>query len=149
MSKPPNGRRILLSTVSSDAHTWNLIYLQLLLTEHGNEVTNLGACVPTELLISTAVADGPDLIVISSINGHGFAEGLRLIEEIRATDDLCATPVVIGGKLGVAGPLAPEQVARLSSAGFDAVFGDETDLSGFLGFVAGLPNQPALSKSVA
>lgn len=60
-SKSP---RVLLSTVSSDSHTWNLVYLSLLLEEHGYEVHNLGATVPDELLITTARSQQPDVIVI-------------------------------------------------------------------------------------
>ncbi|BAU88404.1 methylaspartate mutase [Streptomyces laurentii] len=47
-----SGRRVLVSSVSSDSHTWNLVFLQLLLEDLGHEVTNIGACVPDELLIA-------------------------------------------------------------------------------------------------
>ncbi|MFD0586215.1 hypothetical protein [Dactylosporangium darangshiense] len=47
------GRRleVIVTTVSSDAHTWNLVYLQLLLEELGCRVTNLGACTPDETIL--------------------------------------------------------------------------------------------------
>ena len=39
---------VLLTGASSDAHTWNLVFLQLLIAEHGFRVTNLGPAVPAE-----------------------------------------------------------------------------------------------------
>src|ERR1700716_4146947 len=91
------GPTILLSTVSSDSHTWNLVSLTLLLEEHGYRVTCLGACVPDELLISTALRQRPDAIVISSVNGHGALDGARLVRALRGNPEMASTPVVIGG----------------------------------------------------
>ena len=41
LTPPATGHRILLSTTSSDSHTWNLMFLQPLLEERGHEVVNL------------------------------------------------------------------------------------------------------------
>jgi methylaspartate mutase sigma subunit len=114
---------VLLSTVSSDAHTWNLVYLKLFLEEHGYLVTCLGACVPDELLIDTALRQRPDAIVVSSVNGHGAIDGARMVTSLRARPELADVPVVIGGKLGLAG----DDTARtrdLLGAGFTAVLGE-------------------------
>lgn len=116
-------RRALLSSVSSDSHTWNLVFLQLLLEEAGCDVVNLGACVPDDLLIDACFAHDPDLVVISSVNGHGYAEGMRLIGRLRALPELAGIPVVIGGKLNTSGD--DEEMGRaLVGAGFSAVFQD-------------------------
>ncbi|WP_232213013.1 cobalamin B12-binding domain-containing protein [Saccharomonospora saliphila] len=128
-------RRILLSSVSSDAHTWNLVWLQMLLTERGNRVDNLGACVPDDLLVSHARSTRPDAIVLSTVNGHGLHDGVRVIGRLRAADELRGVPVVIGGKLGVAGPLSADDEARLREAGFDAVFPNDASPADFLEFV--------------
>lgn len=50
---------VVLSTIPSDSHTWNLLFLQLLLEEHGCEVTNLGACVPVATLVGESAQSGP------------------------------------------------------------------------------------------
>lgn len=128
-------RRILLSSVSSDAHTWNLAYLQLFLAESGHRVDNLGACVPDWLLVSRAIATKPHVIVISTVNGHGYADGLRLIGAVRAEAVLREIPVAIGGKLGVSGLLTAEHERNLLDAGFDAVFAHDANLIDFLAFV--------------
>lgn len=115
---------VVVSSVASDAHTWNLVYLQLALEELGHRVHNLGACVPDQLLVSECLRIRPDLVLVSSVNGHGFQDGLRLIGRVRAHPELAATPVVIGGKLGIAGPAGQECREQLQAAGFDAVVED-------------------------
>jgi methylaspartate mutase sigma subunit len=110
---------VLLSSVASDAHTWNLVYLQLVLEELGCRVTNLGACVPDRLLLAECHSRQPDLVVLSSVNGHGYQDGLRVIEKLHAA--LPQLPVMIGGKLGTAGP-DPARADALRAAGAAGVF---------------------------
>jgi methylmalonyl-CoA mutase cobalamin-binding subunit len=114
--------RILLSTTSSDAHTWNLVFLQLLLEESGHEVLNLGSCVPDALLLETARNERPNAIVISTVNGHGHMDGVRLARLLRQDPDTAAVPMVIGGNLGTDGASSDHEVPSLLDAGFDAVF---------------------------
>lgn len=128
---PPTRARssleVLLTTTASDAHTWNLIYLQMVLEELGNRVVNLGPCVPDDCIVSEGTARRPDLIVISSVNGHGLNDGLRIIRLLRTRAELASTVTIIGGKLHVTGAIGPAQAERLLAAGFDAVFGEGGD----------------------
>jgi methylaspartate mutase sigma subunit len=124
---PGGGRTVIVSSVSSDAHTWNLVFLQLLIEELGFAVVNLGACVPDGLLVSECLSVRPALLVISSVNGHGYQDALRVIERLRAHRELADIPMVVGGKLGTAGRQTGAQVGRLLAAGFDAVFDDRAD----------------------
>ncbi|MER5812945.1 methylaspartate mutase [Streptomyces sp. NPDC002033] len=131
---------ILLSGTASDSHTWNLVYLQLFLEELGHRVHNLGPCVPDGLLAGACAADGPgrpDLVVVSSVNGHGYRDGLSAVRALRRAG--VTLPLVIGGKLGVAGVADPLQRGRLLDAGCDAVFddGDTGALREFLDALAG------------
>lgn len=124
---------VILSTVSSDSHTWNLVFLQLLLEEIGCTVINLGACVPDDIIIESVRLHTPDALVISSVNGHGHIDGARLISRLRADLEpaVADVPAVIGGKLGING-VADDQIAgKLLAAGFNAVFTDSADLSQF------------------
>lgn len=143
---------VVVSGVASDAHTWNLVFLQLMIEELGYDVVNLGPCVPAELLVAECEQHKPALVVISSVNGHGYQDGLRLIDEVRSSPELVATPVVIGGKLGIAGDLADGAADRLVSAGFDAVFEDGAKtVINFYDFMAALPSaaQPVASTPLA
>jgi methylaspartate mutase sigma subunit len=115
---------VLVTGTASDAHTWNLVFLQKYLAEAGYQVVNLGPCVPESLLVETCLRLRPELVVMSSVNGHGVADGLRAIAAIRAVPVLVRLPVVIGGKLTTTGALSPAQRDQLVAAGFDAVFDD-------------------------
>jgi methylmalonyl-CoA mutase cobalamin-binding subunit len=132
--------RVVLSSVFSDAHTWNLVFLQLLLEEHGCLVTNLGACVPEELLLEHCRDHRPDLVVISTVNGHGHLDGVRLARLLRADPDTADLRLVIGGKLGVGG--GAESRHALIAAGFDMVV-EDSDPQRLVGYVEGL-RRPAL-----
>lgn len=137
---------VVVSSMASDAHTWNLVFLQLLIEELGYVVVNLGACVPDELLVSRCGELAPALVVISSVNGHGYQDGMRLIGQLRGCDELAATPTVIGGKLGITGESVAGNVAALMAAGFDAVFEDGRDgVLDFRRFVSSIsPAEPVL-----
>lgn len=126
-------RSIVTSTVS-DSHTWNLVYMQLLLEEMGHEVINLGSCVPEALLVEECLRHGPDLLVVSSVNGHGFNDGLRIAAHMRSVPELDHLCMVIGGKLSVDGVRDVGFTRRLLNGGFDAVFGDD-ELDSFRAFV--------------
>ncbi|MEU6486812.1 cobalamin-dependent protein [Streptomyces sp. NPDC046887] len=113
---------ILLAGTASDSHTWNLVYLQLFLEERGHRVGNLGPCVPDELLARECAARRPQLLVLASVNGHGYRDGLGAVRALRRAGH--TLPVVIGGKLGTAGEADPAQRALLLEAGCDRVFDD-------------------------
>jgi len=120
---PGAGLSVVVTSVASDSHNWNLVFLQLTLEELGHQVLNLGPCMPDELLVSECLRVRPDLIVVSS--------GMRLIGRIRAHPELSATAVVIGGKLGIAGPGGVRSRDQLRSAGFDAVFEEDSGIASF------------------
>ncbi|MEU0529674.1 cobalamin B12-binding domain-containing protein [Amycolatopsis tolypomycina] len=138
VTEPPR-RTVIVSSMASDSHTWNLVYLELLVGELGFDVVNLGACVPDELLESECLSRRPAMLVLSSVNGHGHQDGLRVIRRLRALPELRGLPVVIGGKLGVGGALTAEETAQLLLAGFDAVFDDQQGAGAFRRFAATLP----------
>ncbi len=135
-SLPKKPLKVLLSSVSSDSHTWNLVFMQLLLEELGHEVINLGACVPDQMIIDHCKQDAPDLLVISSVNGHGSIDGERMIRSLRADPALRHLPAVIGGKLTTTARIGfEEHRQRLEDAGFSTVFDDASDTSNFKLFV--------------
>ncbi|MBO4254981.1 cobalamin B12-binding domain-containing protein [Streptomyces griseorubiginosus] len=133
---------VLITGTSSDAHTWNLIFLQLLLEEWGHDVINLGPCAPDELVLRSALEQRPDLLVVSSVNGHGHQDGLRLVRTLRGRPQLAATTMVIGGKLGTDGLRDLGQLRRLLDAGYDRVF-DDGDVASFHALVSRLPVRAA------
>jgi len=111
----------LISSVESDSHMWNLVYMQLFLEEHGFEVQNLGCCVPAENVIQEMNQSKPDLVLISSVNGHGFRQGKELVE-IAKQQIVSKSKMVIGGKLSVEEADNEEIERQLFDAGFHGVF---------------------------
>jgi methylaspartate mutase sigma subunit len=126
--------RTVVSSTKSDSHAWNLIYIELVLRELGHHVTNLGACVPEALLVRECRSLRPDLVVISTVNGHGTRDGSVLAPAVREDPELAGVPLVIGGQLTTSGSVSPDEVALLRARGFDAVFGDG-DIGAFQAFV--------------
>lgn len=116
-------RRVVLATTPSDCHTWNLVYLQLLLEEANASVVNLGPCTPHRVVIDALADVATDLVVISTLNGHGWAEGQQLMQQIRM-HSLDHPPVVIGGKLGCGIASDAHIPATLLAAGYRAVYVD-------------------------
>ena len=140
----PQRPKAVVTGLPSDSHTWNLVYIQLYLEEQGYEVMNLGPCVTEDILIPRCVSHAPDLIVMSTVNGHGHADGMRAIRTLRANEELTDVPVVIGGKLGVNGPQRTDELQALVDSGFDGVFDDSASAGQFDSFLESL-QPPAAS----
>ncbi|MEV6756664.1 cobalamin B12-binding domain-containing protein [Streptomyces sp. NPDC051214] len=133
--------RVLVTGTASDSHTWNLVYLQLALEEWGHQVTNLGPCVRADLLAAVCRSSAPDLVVISSVNGHGYRDGLAHVTRIRAANGPSKNvPIVIGGKLCLGGSPDPHWAAQLRQAGCARVF-DDGDVDALRIFVAALAHE--------
>jgi methylaspartate mutase sigma subunit len=140
--RPAPGLEVVLTGTSSDAHTWNLVYLHLVLEELGCTVTNLGACTPDETVVEVCAERRPGLLVVGSLNGHARADGSRLIAALRARPETSRTPAAIGGKLDISGGEGAT-VGALLAAGFDAVFDEAAGIAGFREFVGALAPRAA------
>jgi methylaspartate mutase sigma subunit len=112
----------IVCTLPSDAHTWNLIVVTERLRELRMNVINLGSCLPIQELVRRAEELVPDLVVVSSINGHGEIEALTLIRALRQAGVLTASRVVIGGKLAVSPERERALVRLLRRAGYAGVY---------------------------
>src|SRR6476620_7880525 len=140
---PKKSKRAVIATVPSDSHMWNMVYIELLLKEHGWEVINLGACTPPDLVVDTCLAERPDMLVISSVNGHGHIGGRNVIGAVRSHPELNYLPAVIGGKLGTLGANNSVFVEPLVSAGYSAVFLENDGVVPFTKFIEA-PGRPEL-----
>lgn len=147
--RPHAGPRVLLTTVASDAHTWNLVYLSLLLKENGYEVSTLGACPPVPTVVAAARELRPSAIVVSTVNGHGCIDGIGLVQALRRVPVCQDVAVAIGGKLGIAGDIQQQQVARLYGAGCDRVFGDGDGPTGLLSWLSEATATVELEQALA
>ncbi|MCB0606242.1 MAG: cobalamin B12-binding domain-containing protein [Lewinellaceae bacterium] len=124
--------KALLTTIPSDAHNWNLIYIQLLMEENGAEVINLGACTAYEEIESACLQVLPDFIVVSTVNGHGFIEGRELIMRIREIPQMKNIPVYLGGKLSTDQAESDKYALELEAAGYTRVYCENKDEKAFV-----------------
>lgn len=112
----------LVSTIGTDSHTFNILYIELFLKEFGFNVVNLGPCVPAMMTIQAARDIQPEAIVLSSINGHGLIEGKDFILQARKVLGGKLPPVVIGGQLSTNDMDTSNIRQILKEAGFHEVF---------------------------
>jgi methylaspartate mutase epsilon subunit len=128
--------RAVLATIPSDSHSWNLIFIEQLLREHGYAVLPLGTCTAISRTVQSCLDHPPDLLVISTVNGHGYLEGAELARCIRREPTLAGTRLVIGGLLGSDPLQLHDQVAELRRAGFDHVYAGDTAVRQFRHFLS-------------
>lgn len=128
-------KKVMVSGVVSDSHSWNLIFMQLWLEEYGFEVQNLGNCVPVDEIVQSCIASRPALLVLSTVNGHGAIDGVEVIKALQAAGQLEGTRVVIGGKLSTAIAEQQELTHTLLAAGFDNVFAGPLALVNFSSYL--------------
>ena len=112
----------ILTTIPSDAHSWNLVFLQMFLEERGCRVVNLGTCVPFDVVEAACRAERPDLVVVATTNGHGYMEGAELARRLGGLEHRPRMKLVIGGKLGIDQEQDARYAALLQAAGYDGVF---------------------------
>jgi methylaspartate mutase sigma subunit len=121
-STPASCTTVVLASIPSDSHMWNLVFLEMLLAEAGHVVINLGPCTPLELVVDTAIQNQADAVVISSVNGHAHLDAPAIAAAVRADSRCAGLTLIIGGKLGVRGEANIGHVPSLIAAGFDEVF---------------------------
>ena len=139
-------KKIMISSISSDSHTWNLVYMQLLVEEFGFEVINLGSCVPVDYLIQQAHNYKPYMLLISTVNGHGHIEGIEIIQAVKKHELLRHMKAVIGGKLGTLGNENQSYIKKLLDAGFDGVFSGDQAIEEFANYLSGGFKQQRLAS---
>lgn len=128
-------RQALLTTVPSDSHSWPLVFIEMFLEENHCQVENLGTCVPFDLVVETCKKSVPDVVVLSTVNGHGYMEGVELARRLGALPERSRMKLVAGGKLGTDQEKDAEYAAGLREAGFDAVYYGPDALTEFVDFL--------------
>ena len=138
--------KIILTGTASDAHTWNLVYLQVWLEERGHRVLNLGSSRSPKDVAATCAIEQPDVLVVSSVNGHGAIDGVTLLAETAEHESLASLRVVFGGLLTTRVSERPAAARTLLAAGAAAVFTDPESLDEFAALLAELQEPSGASR---
>jgi methylmalonyl-CoA mutase cobalamin-binding subunit len=96
-------------------------------------------------VVDTCLAERPDMLVISSVNGHGHIGGRKIIGAVRSQSELDYMPAVIGGKLGTLGANNKVFAEPLVEAGYSAVYLENDGVAPFTEFI----ESPKRSELVA
>jgi len=142
-------KKVLITSVASDSHSWNLVFMQLWLEEHSFEVQNLGNCVPAAEVVEACAEFHPALLVVSTVNGHGAIDGMKMIETLKTASPVETMRVVIGGKLSTAVEEQQELRRTLLEAGYDGVFTGPSALPHFERYMESCGLMPSTELKLA
>lgn len=111
------------------------MYMRLLVAEHGASPDCLGCCVPYSHTTDEILAQSPDLVVVSTVNGHGSQQGGELMRIIVDRLGRKAPPCVVGGQLSVESSRYHRAAESLLRAGYKRVFYGESAIPAFNRFM--------------
>ena len=117
--------RLILGVIGADVHAVGNKILYHAFTEAGFEVTNLGVMVSQDEFIDAAIETSADVIVVSSLYGHGEldCQGMRDKCVERGLDDIL---LYVGGNIVVGKQPFEDVEKRFKAMGFNRVFGPGT-----------------------
>lgn len=118
-------KKIVLGVIGADVHAVGNKILYYVFTEAGFEVTNLGVMVSQEEFIAAAVETAADVIVVSSLYGHGELD-CRGMRERCDESGLGGILLYVGGNIVVGKQPFEDVEKRFKAMGFDRVFGPGT-----------------------
>src|SRR5260370_32047988 len=128
----------IIATVRSDAHTWNLVYLQLLLQQNDFTTHIVGPCSEPRAVVRACRQKTPTVLVMSTVNGHGYIDAPAFMRTLSLHIPDRTFPVVVGGMLGINEADERRKKQTLLACGFDAVFTGATSIAEFLEFIGRL-----------
>ena len=118
-------KTLVIGVIGSDVHAVGIQILNFAFTEAGFHVINLGVMVSQEEYIEAAIESAADVIVVSSLYGHGELDcrGLREKCDEAGLKDIL---LYVGGNIVVGKQPFEEVEKRFHAMGFNRVFGPGT-----------------------
>lgn len=114
-------KTIVIGVIGSDCHAVGNKIIEYALTEAGYNVVNVGVLSPQEDFINAAVETKADLILVSSLYGHGEIDcrGMRQKCDEAGLDGI---KLYVGGNIVVGKQNWNDVYRRFISMGFDRVY---------------------------
>ncbi|SFB20252.1 methylaspartate mutase subunit S [Clostridium frigidicarnis] len=114
-------KKLVLGVIGSDCHAVGNKILDYALSEAGFDVVNIGVLSPQEDFINAAKETSADVIIVSSLYGHGELDCQGMREKCDEAG-LEGILLYVGGNI-VVGKQNWENVhARFTSMGFDRIY---------------------------
>ena len=120
-------KTLILGVIGSDCHAVGNKILDYALTEAGFNVINIGVLSPQEDFINAAVETNADVIIVSSLYGHGEID-CRGIREKCDEAGLKDILLFVGGNIVVGKQNWDDVHKRFTAMGFNKVYPPGTTL---------------------
>ncbi len=114
-------KTIVLGVIGSDCHAVGNKILDYSLSEAGYEVVNIGVLSPQEDFISAAIETNAEVIMVSSLYGHGEIDCRGMRDKCNEAG-LSHVKLYVGGNIVVGKQDFAEVKERFESMGFDRVY---------------------------
>ena len=118
-------KTLVIGVIGKDAHVVGNKILDHAFSAAGFNVVNLGVMVPQEEYISAAIESAADVIIVSSLYGHGELDCKGFREKCDEAG-LKGILLYVGGNLVVGKQAFDEVEPRFKEMGFDRVFAPGT-----------------------
>ena len=115
-------KKLVMGVIGADVHAVGNKILYFAFTEAGFDVINLGVMVSQEEYIAAAIETAADVIIVSSLYGHGELD-CRGMREKCDESGLEGILLYVGGNIVVGKQPFDEVEKRFKAMGFDRVFG--------------------------
>lgn len=114
-------KTIVIGVIGADVHAVGNRVIDYTLTENGYNVVNIGVLSTQEDFINAAIESDADLIMVSSLYGHGEIDvrGLREKCDEAGLEDIL---LYVGGNIVVGKQDFKDVEKRFKDMGFDRVF---------------------------
>ena len=120
-------KTLILGLIGSDCHAVGNKILDYALTEAGFNVINIGVLSPQEDFINAAVETNADVIIVSSLYGHGEID-CRGMREKCDEAGLNGILLFVGGNIVVGKQNWDDVYKRFTAMGFNKVYPPGTTL---------------------
>ena len=120
-------KTIVIGVIGADCHAVGNQIIEYTLTQKGYNVVNVGVLSSQEDFINAAIETNADMILVSSLYGHGELDcaGMREKCEEAGLKDI---PLFVGGNIVVGKQNFDEVKARFKAMGFNEVYAPGTKI---------------------
>lgn len=114
-------KTIVIGVIGADVHAVGNLVIEKTLTEHNYNVINIGVLSTQEDFVNAAIESDADLIMVSSLYGHGEidARGLRQKCDEAGLENII---LYVGGNIVVGKQDFKDVEKRFKAMGFNRVF---------------------------
>lgn len=128
-------KTIVIGVIGADVHAVGNKIIEYTLNKEGYNVVNIGVLSPQEDFINAAIESDADMILVSSLYGHGEID-CRGMREKMVEAGIGNTILYVGGNIVVGKQNFEDVEKRFKAMGFDRVFPPGTPIEDALEIIS-------------